>query len=29
MRHQPVLAFQEVEVMADEDRGGLGSTGIR
>ena len=29
MRHQPVLAFQEAEVMADEDRGGLGSTGIR
>lgn len=29
MKHQPELIFEEAEELADRDRGGLGSTGIR
>lgn len=29
MRHQPRITFEEVEELTDQDRGGLGSTGIR
>ena len=29
MEHQPAIQFDEVAVLADEDRGGIGSTGVR
>lgn len=29
MKHQPELIFEEAEELADQDRGGLGSTGIQ
>jgi len=29
MEHQPHVSFQEAEELADQDRGGLGSTGTR
>ncbi len=29
VKHQPSVVFQVAEQLADEDRGGLGSTGIR
>lgn len=29
IEHQPILRFEEVAALMDEDRGGIGSTGIR
>lgn len=29
MEHQPVICFEETEALGNEDRGGIGSTGIR
>lgn len=29
MEHQPEIIFQEADRLSDEDRGGLGSTGVR